>query len=336
METKAEKKVFQSASRNETYLDCTQKYAAKYIYKLPDPGNEGSGRGSTVHDVLELLLKPKHEKLYSAILHNGSCRYVPAVWRLLKIYAKKYKVSDDENMELIDSFMMVALSNEFKGPKNTVQAIGEKEFAIEVNQGGKRYSVKGFIDQTFLLGDEAGVIVAIDCRDFKSSKDKFKGDKIDNNLQASIYQLALRHLYPDIKARRFRFLFMKFKKDPWVELPALTDDQLNGFEWFLTEMQTKLESFSLANSNDNLAAFNDEKKWLCGRDGLKKDGTPNFICPQRKPIDYWVSLDKDGEIAESAFQESLLTVKEGFKIEKRRYPGCPAWFGPGEKPRNFS
>jgi len=329
-------KVYQSASRDDTYLDCTQKYAAKYILKFPDPGNEGSGRGSTVHDVLELLLKPRHEKLYSAIVHHGTCREVKSVWKLLSIYAKKYKVFDDENMEMIDQFMMVALYNSFKGPSSTVEIIGEKEFTIEIDKNGKRYMVRGFIDKTFLIADKKGAIVQVECVDYKSSKKKFEDDKIDNNIQASIYQLALRHLYPEVKKRSFKFLFMKFKKDPWVELPALTDDQLNGFEWFLTEMQHKLESFTMQNANDNLAAFNDDKKWLCGRDGIKKDGTPNFICPQRKPRDYWVAIDKNGEITESAFDPKDISYKEDIVLEKRRYSGCPAFYGKDEKPRSFS
>lgn len=336
VELKPEKKIFQSASRNETYLDCSQKYAAKYILKFPDPGNEGSGRGSTVHDVLELLLKPKHEKLYSSIIHRGTCRETPAVWKLLSIYAKKYKVFDDENMEMIDQFMMVALNSQFKGPKNTVETLGEKEFSIEFDSNGKKYSIKGFIDKTFLIGDKEGAVVALECVDYKSSKKKFDNEKVDNNMQASVYQLALRHLYPHVKDRKFKFLFMKFKKDPWVELPSLTDDQLNGFEWFLTEMQSKLESFTIANANDNLAAFNDEKKWLCGRDGLKKDGTPNFICPQRKPADYWVAINEQGEIVESAFDPSVLKFKQGVTLQKMRYGGCPAFYGKDEKPRSFS
>lgn len=330
------KPVFISASRLDTFIDCSQKYAAKYVLKFPDPGNEGSSRGSTVHDVLELLLKPKHEKLYSKILHHGTCEEVPAVWRLLKAHARKNKVADDKNMKMIDGFMMVALKNEFKGPKNTVKTHGEKEFQIEVDKGGKRYFVRGFIDQTFELADEKGCVVELDCRDFKSSKVKFTDDKIDNNLQASIYQLALRHLYPEVKKRRFRFLFLKFPKIPWVELPALTDAHLDGFEWFLTEMQGQLEAFTWENRKDNLAAFNPEKQWLCGREGIKKDGNPNFICPQRKPVDYWVSLDKDGEIVGSGFTEEELKALEGGKIEKRRYTGCSAYFSDTERPRSFS
>lgn len=328
-------KLYLSASRIDCFEECTQRYTGRYIYKLPDAGNDGSNRGSTCHDVLELLLNPRHHKIYSKAIHHGTCTEVPALWRLLKKTAKKYGVDDEENLELIDQFMMVALNNEFHGPAGVIKTFSEREFNIEINEDGRVWNARGKIDQTFIIKDEAGLLVSV--KDFKSSKTKFTGSKISFNVQSIIYQLALKHLHPEVKRRRFRFLFLRFPKQPWQEMQALTDDQLEGYEYLLTDLQAKMEGFTLENSEDNLAANNEKNRWLCGREGNKKDGTPNFICPARRPLEYWVSVDTKGKIKSSAFKEDGLKPKDGEKIEKRKYTGCPAFYhSNGNRKSHFS
>ena len=321
-------KVYLSPSRIDCFNECTQRYAAKYLWKIPDDGNQGSKRGSTCHDVLELLAKPRHKKLYSAAIHHDTCTEVPALWRHIKRVAFRYGVGDAENLEMIDGFMMVALKNEFFGPAGTVESFTEREFNISVDRDGVKYHVRGKIDRTFIVKDKQGLLV--DCRDFKSSKAKMAGEKQTFNAQSIIYLLALRHLHPDIARRRFRFIFLKFKKDPWQEMEPIADDQLDGYEYILTDLQEQIEGFTLANTSDNLAANNEKNRWLCGREGVKKDGTPNFICPARRPLDYWVSV-KGGRIVKSAFQQEDLTPQEGETVEKRSYPGCCHFYHNGKR-----
>ena len=56
---------------------------------------------------------------------------------------------------------------------------------------------------------------------------------------------------------------------------------------------------------------------------------PFYICPFRKPMSYYVLVNKDGKIKKSAFlddHDSLLSIKEeGDEIEVRDYAGCPHW-----------
>lgn len=334
MSAVAKKPLYQSASRNETFQNCSRLYAAKYIHRLPDPGNDGANRGNTVHDVLELMLKPRHKHLYDAALQHQTCTEVPALWRVIKRFAAKYGVADEENLAVIDGFMMVAFMNEFYGPKGTTERMAERDFTIEVNEpDGRRYNVKGYIDKTFIIKDKEGLIVHI--VDYKSSKDKFKGEKATFNVQSIIYQLAARKLHPDIVRRRFRFLFLKFPRQPWQEEPPMSDDQLEGYEWLLTDMQEQLEMFTLDSADDNLAAHDDERKWLCGREGFKKDGTRAWICTARRPRDYWVLVDEHGETVLGAATEAELKPKLGQRIEARRYLGCPAFYTKDGRPRSF-
>lgn len=329
------KPLFQSASRDDTFLTCSQLYAAKYLWKMVDPGNDGSRRGSVTHEVLELLLKPRHHKRYSAALHCGTCADVPPLWRLIRRFAARYKVDDPANLKQIDGFIMVALLHDFFGPAGTKTTVGEQEFSLVVDrpEDGIRYAVRGYMDVTHVGEDEMGMWLV--CRDMKTSKQKFDADKVEYNLQSLIYQLALRHLYPQITRRSFHFLFLKFVRAPYQDQPPIDEDHLNGFEVILTEMQKALEQFTLANASDNLAAFNQDKRWLCGKEGLKKDGTPAFICSARNPLDYWVLLDEEGNAVDSALTEEELKPREGQVVVSRSYPGCVAFWKDGHRV-NFS
>lgn len=318
------KPIYLSASRIDTFQTCSQLFWAKYGLKLPDTGNDGSRRGSTVHDTLELLLKPRHRKVYEAAVLHNTCTEVPALWKLVTRFARKYGVNDSANLKIIDEFIMVALKHEFFGPKGTISSIAEKDFEFHVDRGdGRKYSIKGFIDQVFTVQDKHGLILVV--RDFKTSKERFEGDKLEFNVQSLIYQLALRELFPDIKRREFHFLFLKFAKKARQDQPSFTDDQLDGFEWMLAELQTAMETFTEENAQDHFAADDPDKEWLCGREGYKKDGTPAWMCSVRKPFDYWALLDEHGQIVTSAFTEAELTADPAKKqrIEKRRYAGCP-------------
>lgn len=318
-------KLYLSASRIDCFSECSQRYAARYLWKLPDTGNPGSSRGSTCHDVLELLLKPRHHKLYSAAIHHDTCTEVPALWRHLVKVARRYGVADPENLDMIDGFMMVALKNEAHGPAGTIEAFSEREFNIEVDRDGVRYNVRGKIDRTFIVKDELGLLASI--TDFKGSKQRFTDEKATFNIQSIIYQIALRFLHPDIPRRRFRFLFLKFPRKPWQEMPILDEDQLEGYEYVLADLQQRMEDFTLANAADNLAVHNEKNRWLCGKEGVKLNGDPNFICPARRPLDYWVAV-KDGKIMKSAFKQADLSPRDGEVVEKRAYPGCPGFFKP--------
>lgn len=323
------KTLFLSASRIDTFTTCSTLYAAKYIHRLPERGNDGSNRGTVCHEVLELLVKPRHKDIYDAAISAGNCHEVPALWRLIRRLAVRYGVGDDVNLKMIDGFMMVALKNEAHGPAGTIEAFSEREFNISVERDGVRYNVRGKIDRTFVVKDEKGLIVH--CVDFKSSKAKFADEKAEFNIQSIIYQLALKHLHPEIKRRRFRFCFLKFVRQPWQEMPIMDDDQLEGYEYILTDLQEQMEGFTVANASDNLAANNEKNRWLCGNEGFKANGEVKFICPARRPLDYWVSV-KGGKIVKSAFTNAeLVPAKEGEVIEKRSYEGCAAFYHKGKR-----
>lgn len=318
-----------SPSRLDTLLECTAKYASKYLYKIPDSGNEGMFRGSCSHDVLEILARKRHKRHVDFVLANKSCKEIPSLWALIKKIAAKYNVSDKKNLDLIDSFIYTGLSVEFYGPEGTIEILTEKEFDFEVVNDNFNYRCKGIIDKAYIVNNKGKKYIII--RDFKSSKSKFDKIKIENNHQAFIYQLAIkRFLFPDIDLKSFDFIFLKFKDEPLQSASLLNDKQLEGYEHWLTSIQKKINNFSEKDISSNFAANNETLKMTrCGKEGFKKDGSPYFICQAQLPMDYYVLLNKKKEIIKSSHKLDL-EIGEGESVEKRRYTGCRYFFDKNE------
>lgn len=316
-------KLWLSSSKIQTYDNCSALYCAKYLLFLPDKSNDGARRGSVVHDVLEIFLNKRHYKRYKEIVKNETCKDTKSVWKLITKIAEKYKVNNNDNLELIDQFILVAFNNNFYGNKNVFKIEGEKEFNISVDDGELRFNIRGFIDKTFFIKNKSGLIVHV--TDYKTNKQRFDNEKLEQNTQNFMYQLVMKKLYPEYK-RKFDFLFLKFKKNPLQSPPEINDLVLEGFEYKLTELQNVLEKFTVKNATDRLAAFDEKNSWLCGRG--------SFRCSARDPLDYFIHIKSNGD-KKGYFTKEEIKLENGDKIESARYFGCPVWFNERGQPRNL-
>ncbi len=265
------------------------------------------------------------------MLKAKSCKGVIGLWKLVVKFAKKYGVNNEDDLSQINDFIYTALNNDFFGPKGTIQIFKEKDFDFEVEtEDGINYRLKGFIDRSFVY--QKGNNLYLKIVDWKTSKEKFKDDKKDNNNQAICYQLAVtRYVFAEYPLTDFHFLFLKFPKSPVVAVDLKNKYFLNGYEQWLTHIQSQINSFSEKHLNDNYAALNPANKWLCGREGIKKDGTKMFLCSCRKPLHYYAAVDKAGAIKSTSFTDGI-PLKDGEKIEKKFYPGCQFYYNAkGEK-----
>ena len=68
-----------------------------------------------------------------------------------------------------------------------------------------------------------------------------------------MYALAVKHLYPDYLKRESEFVFLKFdlSEDLFgnpgsgiIRMGDMTDEELEGFEYYLTEVQEFIDNFS--------------------------------------------------------------------------------------------
>ena len=340
-----------SASRIKTAQTCSWTYWCNYKLKLPDAGNDGSSRGTICHNVFELL-GDKHKREFNKIVKDGTIWNASVVASQVKKEAEELCVNDPENLQLIDEMIVNGLRCDFFGEENEkpISAESERFFDLEIDrpEEGIKYAIRGYIDKLFVYKDNSVII-----RDFKSSKSVFKGKEITDNLQNLIYCLAVKHLMPETEPQS-EFLFLRFDLETdmlgstgkgRMKMDKITKEELEGFEYQLTQFQNYLDNFDEETAKSNLAATQDYPRdgtfggpLACGKDGYKmsrgepvldKNGEPivAFICPFRKPREYWALKDSEGNIKKTAFPDNKyeLELEDGDEIVKMKYEGCPHW-----------
>lgn len=313
-----------SASRIKTLQSCSWTYYCNYNLKLPQKNNSGAMRGTVAHLIFEVLGNPRHEHYIKKIVKDGTCLKQKAIFRLIIKTANKEGLDLDEmvkplkksgqevsNLKCIDEMILVGLKFDFIGDAKLIGT--EWEFDITSKQPA--YRIGGFIDRIFK--DKKQLVI----RDFKSSKLAFKGEELESNIQAMMYSLAVRKKYAKQKEVLVKFLFLRYPDNPERECPHFTEEQLVGFEHYLEYLNGYLTNFDEKKGKSNFAANDFAKKWMC----QTKSG---WRCPYLDPIDYKVLLDKDGKIIKSIFANEEFKnkdLKPEYRIEVRKYDGCPAW-----------
>lgn len=340
--------VILSASKIKTAQSCSWKYWTSYVLKLPQSTNDGASRGWICHLVCELLGFKKHKKHYNLIIKSGSIHASKAVSKLVSYHARKLEVSDDDNMELIDMMTVKALLYDFFGKEKgrTTDSISEHEFNISVNEDGKNYKIRGFIDKLFLYDRGKDALI----RDFKTSKQVFKGKEITDNLQNLMYCLAVKKTFPKVKNVEVEFLFLKFdlssdllgqKGSGVLSMDVISKEELEGFEYQLTSIQEYLENFDEECAKSDFAANRNYPSdgtfggpLMCGKEGYKKsrgelvldsqgNKIKNFICEHRLPFDYYEHTDCDGKIIKCYKEKPSFPLKDGEELTLKHYSGCP-------------
>jgi hypothetical protein len=334
-----------SASKIKTLQSCSWLYWCNYHLKLPDTPNDGASRGTVCHQLFECLGNPRHKAHYNNIIKAGTIWKNKSISRYIKTLSKKLSVDDEENIQLIEQMILNGLRYDFFGSETSKpsEGISEKDFAISESKGDINYSIRGFIDKLFLYKSKSTALI----RDFKTSKKVFSGKDITDNLQALMYSLAVKKMYPNIKNTTAEFLFLKFNLDSdmlgkrgegVISINSISNEELKGFEYFLTEIQSAVNSFSEKDARSNFAAkqnFPSDGSFggplSCGfakrKNQLKKDGTKMWHCSYKFAFKYWKLEDKNGKIIKTAFEkEDLISSQnEGQKISQQQYDGCPHW-----------
>jgi len=333
-------KVKLSASRLKTAKTCSWIYWSKYHLKLPDKTNEGSARGTICHLVFECLGNKRHLPTYRKIIKTKDVFVSPSIKRLVYKHAVVLNVSDDDNINLIKKMVLAGLEYDFFGAKKgtLAESHSEYEFDLHIQDEKQNYCIKGYIDKLFLYKKNNTAVI----RDFKTSKQLFKGDDETKNLQDYMYSLAVRHLFPDYKKRGSEFLFLKFdlNKEGAMKMKKVSDAKLNKFETELTKSQAYLEKFSLRQAKGSYAADKPRPKdgsfggqIVCGfakfRGQLKKDGNPMWHCVYKFPFDYYALYDDNDKLISTEFPENYHILvrkrKKNQVIKKVHYAGCPRW-----------
>ncbi len=281
------------------------------------------------------------KRYYNKIVKSQDVFAVPSIKRLIVKHATKVGVNDRENIALMKDMIYNGLTYDFFGEDlgKPTREYSEKDFDIVKSDGNIKYRVRGFIDKLFLYKKQKFALI----RDFKTSKQVFKGKDQKDNLQDLMYSLAVKNLFPEYSERVSEFLFLKFdldinaKKSGVMRMKALEADELQGFEMQLSEIQKYLDGFSEKEAKTNYAAHQGfptdssfSGKLLCGfaaeKGELKKDGSLKWHCPMKFDFFFYQVSNADGETIGSYFEDEFTEdlIPEGGAYEMKYYQGCPA------------
>jgi len=320
-----------SASKIKTFESCSFKFWANYHLRLPEKTNLGALQGTCVHTILELLLKERHRAKYVALTTKGAAA-CPVIERYVRKYVKQYKMPEESVMAILE-MAVVGLKTDYFCDGGDLQ---EPEFEFDIRSNSPKYYIRGFIDKFAFYGSDW-----ISIRDYKSSKAFYDEEELRDNVQAKMYSLVGRKLWPQ-KKPVVDFIFLKFPEDP-VKRSKFTDKELDEFEQYLGEVYEKIDNFTEKDASSNFAAakFPEGKgfngKLQCGwnwkqgfvqsPDEKKKDGSPKYYCPYRFPFEYWALVNNEtGEVSKTCFLDEVLAPKEGHSIIKKKYRGCKFFY----------
>ena len=313
-----------SASRIKTLQSCSWMYYCNYNLKLPQKNNSGAMRGTVAHLIFEILANPRHQHYVTKIVKSGTCLKQPAIFKLILKTAKREGLDLDEmvkplkksgqeitNLKCIDEMILVGLKFDFVGNGKLIGS----EWEFDITSEEPKYRIGGFVDRIFK--DKKQMII----RDFKSSKKAFRGEELASNLQGMMYSLAVRKKYQKQKDVLVKFLFLRYPDDPERECPHFSEEELSGFEHYLEYLNGYLKNFDEKKASSNFAAHEYSTKWMC----QTKSG---WRCPYIDAIEYKVLLDKNDKVIKSIFATEDFKerdLKPEYRIEIRKYEGCPAW-----------
>jgi hypothetical protein len=299
-----------SASRIKTLETCSWVYWNNYHAKIPQSQNDGALRGTICHTIFELLLNKRHLKNYKRIIKKNAIDGDKGVDKLVKKLSAKVKL-DESNYKLLNDMILVGLKNDFFGEGGEIV---KPEYDFDIINEEPKYHIKGFIDKPIKIKKEMHII------DYKSSKYKFRGDDLEANIQAMMYSLASKKLWPKLKPI-VKFLFLRFPKQPIQEL-IFTDEQIKGFEHYLEHINDYINKFNEESARANFAIDNQKNKWMCQVGGWK--------CPYKDPYKYYVKVNDKGQVVETSLENNFKDIK-GFKVETRDYEGCPKFQSSSKK-----
>jgi hypothetical protein len=261
--------------------------------------------GSVAHGVLEVLYRDKHRHHYDLIKLAGTIYASTAIKRLVRAWQHNTKVSD-ELIEDIDPFVMLVITQTNFLDEGAIRRFEpEHEFDLVLPNGGK---VKGFIDRMAEYPDKWVIW------DYKSQKDRFDQDEVEDNFQSLMYQLYVWKTFG--KLAEVRYILLRHpptKKEParhiQITMPA-TPIQLKGFEVYLTHMWELVNQFG---EKDSRSRFKKDDPGFCRN-----------VCTYYRPGRYLSVKKKDtGEFVGNYMLDSGYQVKQDEEATTLSHKGCP-------------
>ena len=170
-----------SYSAMDTYQSCPLKYKFQEIDHIRTPKSKEAVFGSTMHETLKFIHTPGilSPTLDQAMEHFGNS-WNPAV----------FDNPDEERAAFSQGIKIIQQYYQENNPANFNIVDLESRFQIEIGAGDEKHIVSGIIDRIDKVDGGYEII------DYKTTKKMPSQEKVDNDLQLSVYLKAFLASYP--------------------------------------------------------------------------------------------------------------------------------------------
>ena len=170
-----------SYSSIDTYQNCPLKYKFREIDKIKEPKSKEAVFGTLIHSVMKYIHTPS--------------LLAPNVTQALDYFSKSwnsqvYENEMEERAAFTQGVTMIQNYYSHHKPSDYIIVDLESRFAIEIGEAENKHIVSGIIDRIDKTEDGYEII------DYKTTRKMPSQDKVDNDIQLSIYLKAFLNRYP--------------------------------------------------------------------------------------------------------------------------------------------
>ncbi len=197
-----------SPSKLGTYQGCPRQYRYRYIDKI-------KREVQTVEAFLGQCVHKAFEALYEGLLHGRALSEEEAIgvfereWEagfseVVLIREKEYSPQDWRNLgrECLRAYYRE------QSPFTRERTVGvEKRVSFPLKAGEEEYLIEGFIDRLALAPDGA-----FEIHDYKTGRSLPTQEELDRDWQLALYELAVRHAWPDTQRVRLLWHYVRYGK----------------------------------------------------------------------------------------------------------------------------
>ena len=247
-----------SYSRLSRFETCPLSYRLHYIEKKQAEPGLPLRFGKTIHAVLERLIKEVVDDERTGPLSEE---------RAIELYREAWGAERLTGMDVFAEGLAILrrfIAEQGVVGHRDVLAI-EKEFRLPVGP----FEVLGFIDRVDWLDDETVEVI-----DYKTNHQLFTRDEVDTSLQMSLYEVAVRRLWPWAKKVKLTFWMLRHGVR---QVTTRTEEQLADALAYVETLgrQTETATEYPARLNTNCSYCDHRKQCPAYADALK--GKREFI-----------------------------------------------------------
>lgn len=170
-----------SYSAIDTYQSCPLKYKFQQIDKIKTPKSKEAVFGTTIHGTMKFIHTPGIlSPTMDQAMEHFTNSWNPAV----------FDNEDEERAAFSQGIKIIQDYYQKNNPANFNIIDLESRFGIEIGTEGNHHDVSGIIDRIDKTEDGYEII------DYKTTKKMPSQDKVDNDLQLSVYLKAFLKRYP--------------------------------------------------------------------------------------------------------------------------------------------